>query len=503
MDDGLLGPWLIVGGYALAFVLMGIAGRLERRSPVASAVCYSLAGIAISEASLYWLSAGTDSDVPQYLWFVFPLIVTALIMWRGWHQRNWISRLDAVDEPTFGFLPHRGRAVALDHPDPWPRRATVEFTHNGHRLLGMEYSTQPPRENEVFAAAGKVAEEIDSINSVVELRIPNVPTLTIASRTGAFEPEHFTPFEDARITRNAFGWLEPDTTVDTFEVDPEFDRRYAVTTSDPEFARAMLTGAVREMFMTDLWFRVHQVAFRGSAMWTTDTGGLTEDRMFGNSRRLAMLAAAVPAAVWETWAGDREFHAVATRADTGYDGWFGTRGGFIRTAVNRKREAADRQPVTSTSLTARTLVALGLIALGAGPVINSAAAITGLAPQVQVKVDNISGRGPRHCVNTTGGLSCSADRPTVHGTYPDDGELRQVSTDWSGDLPRRGDTVEVMVGPLWGHPGYQTDSRTYAVLDFLVCLLYPLVGLYLAKRTYLPRPPRRVRRMRERLASSV
>ncbi|MFI5605986.1 hypothetical protein [Amycolatopsis sp. NPDC051903] len=499
----MLGPWFVVGGYALAFVLMWIAGRAERRSPVASAVCYSLSGIAISEASLYWLSAGTGSDVPQLLWYAFPLVVTVLVMWRGWHQRNWVKRLDSVDEPAFGFLPHRGVAVALDHPDPSPRRATVEFTHNGHRLLGMEYSTRPPRENEVFAAAGQVAEEIDSVNSVVELRIPHVPALTISPRTGAFEPEHFTPLEDARITRNAFGWLRPDTTFGSFEVDPEFDRRYSVSTSDPEFAHAVLTGEVRELIMTDLWFRVHQVAFHGDALWTTDTGGLTEDRMFGNSRRLAVLAAAVPAPVWETWAADRDFHTAATRSDTSYDGWSGKRGGFIRTPVNRRREAADRQPVTSTSLTVRSLIALGLIALGAGPVGNSVAAITGLAPQVHLAVDNISAGGTRHCVSTTGGLSCSADRPSVRGTYTDDGGIHQVSADWSGELPRRGDVVEVMVGPLWGHPGYQIGSRTYAVLDFLICLLYPLVGLYLAKRTYLPRPPRRARRMRERLTSSV
>ncbi|WP_033291172.1 hypothetical protein [Amycolatopsis jejuensis] len=501
MDD-LLGPWFIVGGYLLSFALLWLAGWAERRNPTVSAVCYALCGIAVSETTLYWLAAGTGSDLPQLVWIAFPLVITALIAWRGWHQRSWVNRLGAGSEPTFGFLPHRGRAVPLDHPDPGPRRTTVEFTHQGHWLLGIEYSSNPPREGESFAGVAKVAEEIDSVNAVVELRIPAVPALWISPKQGAFEPEFFTPFEDARITRNHFGWLRPDTAVDSVEIDPDFDRRFTVMTSDPEFAAAVLTGACREMIMNDLWFRVHEVAFHGTAIWTTDTGGLTEDRMFGNSRRLAMLAAAVPAPVWEVWGGDRDFHDLTTRSDPSYDAWFGKRGGFIRTPVNRRREAADRQPVTSISLTMRSLIALGLIALGFGAVGNSAAALTGLAPQVQVKVTGIGAGGTRHCINTTGGFSCSVDRASIRGTYEEDGGTREISADWLGDLPSRGDVVELAVGPLWGHPGYQSGIRSYAALDLLIGLIWPLVGLYLAKRTYLPRPPRRVRKMRKTLATA-
>ncbi|MBB4686488.1 hypothetical protein [Amycolatopsis jiangsuensis] len=496
MED-LLGPWAVVGGYLLSFVLLWIAGRSEARGPVAAAICYALCGIAVAGTTLYWLAAGADSLLSPALCLAIVLVVVALIVGRGWQQQRWIKRLSAAAEPSFGLLPHRGRAVPLDHPDPGPRRRTVEFEHRGHRLLGMEYSTEPPQEGGKFAFLSKLAEEIDSINSVVELRIPQLPALTISPNTKAFEPEFFTPLEDARIVRNQFGWLRPDTTLHSHEVDPEFDRRFSVYTSDPEFAAAVLTGECREMIMNDLWFRVHQFAIFGDAMWTTDTGGLTEDRMFGNARRLAMLAAVIPAPVWEVWGGDRAYGALAARSDTSYYGWFGRRGGFVRTPVNRRREAADRQPLTSISLTLRSLIMLGMVALGLGTLTNSAAVLTGLAPHAQLTVTNISGGSARHCVSTTGGFSCSTDRPSVQGTYVEDGSVRETSADWSGDLPSRGDVVEIAVGPFWGNPGYQSGAWTYPILDFLVTLLFPLAGVYLARRTYWPRPPRRVRKQRE------
>ena len=493
MND-LLGPWFILGGYALSFVLLWIAGRLESRTATGSTVCHALCGITASGTTLYWLSVGTDSGVPLLLWCVVPLVVTAVIMWRGWHQRNWIERLAASTEPSFGIVPARGRAVGLDHPDPGPRRTTVEFEHRGHRLLGIEYSTNPPREGDAFAPLGRVAEEIDSINAVVELRIPAVPALTISPRTKAFEPDFFTPFEDARITRNAFGWLRPDTALDTVDIDPEFDRRFSVSTSDPEFAAALLTGEVRELIMNDLWFRVHDVGFHRDAIWTTDTGGLTEDRMFGNARRLAMLVATVPAPLWEVWAGNIEFHSVAAGSDTGYDAWTDTSGG-VRAAVNRRREAADRQPVTSTSLTARSLIASALLAVGIVPVANSAATLIGLAPHVQLTVTDISEGGTRRCINTTGGLSCTTDRSRVGGTYERDGATHATTAAWIGGLPHRGDVVEIMIGPFWGHPGYQ--NRFDVVFDLVLGLVAPLLGYYLVKRTYLPRPSRRARKIRK------
>ncbi|WP_406640530.1 hypothetical protein [Amycolatopsis sp. WGS_07] len=495
MAAELIVPGYLFGGYALALVLLWIASWAERRSAITAAVFHALCGITVSLTTLYWFSASTS--VPAPVWYGVPLVAAALLAWRGWHQQRWGNRVDASAEPSFGFLPHHGLAVPRDHPDPWPRRATVEFSQHGHRLLGIEYSTESPYRDENFRRKSKLAEELGSICSVVELRIPNVPALTVSPKTKAFAPDHFTPLEDMRITRNQFSWLRPDTTLHEFETDPEFDRRFSVYTSDPEFAREMLTGEVRELLLTDRWFRVHQVAFREDAVWATDTGGLTEDRMFDNSRKLAMLAAAVPAAVWDKWANDRHFHSVATNADTRYDAWLGNRGGFIRTPLNRRRDARDRQPVTSISLTARTLIALALITVGAAPAGNSIAALTRLAPQVQATVSAVNEGGTRHCVTTSGGMSCTADRATVTGSYEQDGSAREITADWSrNDLPARGTVVEIAVGPFWGHPGYQVGSA-YAAVDLLGALIWVLPGLFLIKRTYLPSTPRRVRKRRE------
>lgn len=496
--DELVVPGYFFGGYALAFALLWIAAWAERRSAVLAAVFHVLCGITVSLATLYWFSASLI--VPPLAWYGVPLVVAALLAWRGWRSQHWAKRVDSSGEPSFGFLPRQGLAVPRDHPDPWPTRATVEFTHHGHRLLGIEYSTESPYRDSNFRRKSKLAEALGSICSVVELRVPNVPALTISPKIKAFAPEHFTPLEDMRITRNQFSWLRPDTTLHEFETDPEFDRRFSVYTSDPDFAREMLTGEVRELLLNDPWFRVHQVAFREDAIWTTDTGGLTEDRMFDNSRKLAMLAATVPSAMWEKWANDRQFRAVATRADTAYDAWIGKRGGFLRTPLNRRRDARDRQPVTSISLTARTLIALALIAVGIGPAGNSIAVLTGLAPQVQATVTGASGGGTRHCVSTTGGPSCTVDRAEVYGTYEQGGIIHEITADWNkNELPARGTVVEIAVGPFGGDLGYQVGS-VFAAVDLLGALILLFPGLLLIKRTYLPSVPRRVKKRREALA---
>ncbi|MET7996525.1 hypothetical protein ABZU76_37150 [Amycolatopsis sp. NPDC005232] len=486
-------PWFIVGGFVLGSLLLWLAGRLERRSGTAATVCYVLCGVAFSETALYWLSAGTGSVVPQLIWIAFPVAFAALVAWRGWRQRTWVARTASDGRQTFGVLPHLGRGVDRDHPDPGPVRTTVEFDQQGHRVLGIEYSTARHTEEEQFAEVAKVAEQIDSINSAVQIRIPKVPALVISPRTGAFEPEHFTPLEDARITRNSFGWLEPDLALDTFEVDAEFDRRFSVTTSDPEFATAVLTDEVRTLLLGDLWFRVRSVAFHGDAMWTTESGALTEDRMFGNSRRLAMLAAAVPAPVWEVCGGDKAFAAVAAGSDTSYNSWNGGRGGFLRTPVNRFREAADRQPVTSVSLTTRTVIALALVVLGLLPVLNSLAALVNVSPQTQLTVLEAHEGFAGDCSPRRGGCTGSSD--WVRGKYVLDGTTHVVSTEWIDTLPAKGDVLDVEIGPIWWHP--VLESSLAAIYVLLVALLPLLAGALLAKATYRPRPPRRVRKLRK------
>ncbi|MGW4397534.1 hypothetical protein ACWEHA_19805 [Amycolatopsis nivea] len=491
MTDELVVPGYFFGGCALSFMLLWFAAWAERRSAVLAAVFHVLCGITVSLATLYWFSASLT--VPPLAWYGVPVVAAALLAWRGWRSQHWVKRVDSSSEPSFGFLPRHGLAVPRDHPDPWPSRATVEFTHHGHRLLGIEYSTQSPYRDSNFRRKSKLAEALGSICSVVELRVPNVPALTISPKIKAFAPDHFTPLEDMRITRNQFSWLRPDTTLHEFETDPELDRRFSVYTSDPDFAREMLTGELRELLLNDRFFRVHQVAFREDALWTTDTGGLTEDRMFDNSRKLAMLAAAVPSAIWEKWANDPQFRSVATNADTAYDAWIGKRGGFLRTPLNRRRDARDRQPVTSISLTARTLLALALLAIGIGPAGNSIAVLTRLAPQVPAIVTRASEGGTRHCVTTSGGMSCTADRAEIDGTYEQDGSTREITADWNkSELPAPGTVVEVAVGPFWGHPGYQVGSA-FSAVDLLGSLIWLVPGLLLLKRTYFPSVPRRVK----------
>lgn len=487
-------PWFVVGGFALGFALLWLAGRLDGRSGLAATACYALCGVTFSATALYWLSAGTGSFVPQLIWIAFPVAFAALVAWRGWRQRTWIARIaGATRQQTFGVLPHLGRGVALDHPDPGSVRTAVEFDQQGHRVLGTEYSTAPPHPNEPGAATAKVAEQIDSINSSVQLRIPVVPALVISPRTGAFEPEYPTPLEDARITRNYVGWLKPDLALDTYEVDAEFDRRFTVTTSDPEFAAAVLTDDVRAFIMNDLWFRVRSVALHGDAMWTTESGALTEDRMFGNSRRLAMLAAVVSAPVWEVWGGDKAFAAVAAESDTSYISWNGGRGGFLRTPVNRFREAADRQPVTSVSLTTRTVIALALVLLGLLPVLNSLAALVNVSPQTQLTVLEAHEGFAGDCSRGRGGCTGSSD--WVRGRYVLDGTTHDVSSQWIDTLPAKGEVLDVEIGPIWWHP--VLESSLAAIYVLLVALLPLLAGALLAKATYRPRPPRRVRKQRK------
>ncbi|WP_326568091.1 hypothetical protein VSH64_40870 [Amycolatopsis rhabdoformis] len=377
-------------------------------------------------------------------------------------------------------------------------RTTVEFDQQGHRVLGIEYSTARREEDERFAGAAKVAEQLDSIYSAVQLRIPTVPALVVSPRTGAFEPDHFTPLEDARITRNSFGWLKPDLALDTFEVDAEFDRRFSVTTSDPEFAAAVLTGEARALLLCDLWFRVHQVALHGDAMWTSESGGLTEDRTFGNSRRLAMLAAAIPSPIWEVWSGDKAFAAVAAGSDTSYNSWHGGRGGFVRTPVNRFRETADRQPLSSMSIAVRTLIAAVLVLPGLSTAVNSVAALTGVAPEVQLTVTKtIEGYADSSC------SSCS-QTDQVSGTYEFDGTIHRVDRTWWMSwtaMPEKGSVVEVSRGPVWWHPIIERPDT--AVMMFLLALLPLLAGALLAKATYRPRPPRRVRKLRKAQETTI
>jgi hypothetical protein len=350
MDHQLAGPWLILGGYAVAGVVLWLGGKLRGRG---STVCYGLAGIVLSETTLYWVSAGTDSNVPDILWFVFPLVVTALVAWRGYRLRTWTKRVGGAAQPTFGVFPRQGLAVGLaeQHRDPVE---TVEFEHHGYRLLGVQYGLGGRREEEGFESLRKTASLIDGTYSMVQLRTPVVPSLVIRPNTAAFEPERFTPLEDARITRNTVGALKPDAFLRAVD---DIDRAFTVTSTDPEFARAVLTDEVIAMLTTDPWFRVREIACHEGSLWVTESGSLTRERMFVNSRHLARLAAIIP---WE----DEEFRRFAAETDTSETSWLGRGRGGIRTAINRRREAAGRQTLSAISLTVRTVVVVALLVPG-------------------------------------------------------------------------------------------------------------------------------------------
>ena len=470
--DQVIGPWLVAGGYAVGLGLLLLGSRFDGQRPTAAAICYTASGVALSETSLYWLSAGTRSDVPGVLWVAFPLVIAGLATWRAYRQRTWTRRLGG-GRPSFGVLPSRGIAVSHDSRAADAVAASVELDHGGHRLLGLEYGLGGPSREPGFPELTKAASTADGTYAMVQLRTPTVPTLVITPNVGAFEPERFTPLEDVRITRNTIGSLKPDAQLVRFEAGAEFDKRFTVTTSDPDFAAAVLTPEVRELLAGDLWFRVREVVFHGGSLWTTEAGALTEERLFTNGRRLALLAAAVR---WD----DDTFAADISETD-----WVGKRGvmAAVRAPLNRRREAADRQPLSSPSLLARSVVALALLLPGLSLAGNAVAALTGLAPEVQLTVtgslDSVTG----------GTCDTCGHGDLVDGTYSYDGtEYAVRDMNWMSfaALPKRGDVVDVSRGPLWWHPIIErTDTAVFLLLYGLAPLL---AGALLARATYLPRP---------------
>ncbi|WP_409489800.1 hypothetical protein [Amycolatopsis sp. cmx-11-12] len=481
MDDQLAGPWLIAGGYTVALALLLLGGRFDGRRPTAAAVSYALCGILVSETSLYWLSAGSGSAVPGWLWFAFPLIIAALAAFRGYRQKTWTGRLDGVGEPSFGVLPRRGIAVGHAQASPESVVTVVEFGHHGHRLLGVEYRLGGSSDG--FPELARTADLIDGTYALIQLRTPVVPSVVITPVTGAFEPERFTPLEDARITRNTIGAPKPDALLQRFETGTEFDRRFTVTTSDPKFAQALLsTQGVRDLLDRDPWFRVREVAFHGGSLWAAEAGTLTEEMMFADSRRLAILASTVD---WE----DADFRSVAKASDTSDAGWLdGRRGPLagLRGPLNRRREATGRQPLSSLSLVARTVVALALVLPGLALAVNSLTALTGLAPVARLTVTTtlLAEAGTSNCTSCGNGN-------LVDGTYELDGETHAVKDlRWMsfGTFPDRGDVVDISVTPLWWHPLIEGKDTGFFLL--LIGLAPVLAGTLLAKATYAPRPRR-------------
>lgn len=370
-----------------------------------------------------------------------------------------------MDRPSFGVLPH-GRTADDDGPVEG-LRDVVEFDHLGHRVLGIEYSSG--------------TDVVGDTCTVVQLRTPVVPTLVLTARPGALAPERFTPLEDAKLTKNTFS--SPSPTVQMQKVEPGVDlyQRFTVNTTDPEFATAVLTGPARELLITDPWFRVREVVFHEGSLWTGQSGRLSGDVLYTNACHLARLAAAVPPEAWRVSEGHTEpFLEVLRTADTSDRAWDRGRRNVVG-RLNRRRRAADRQPVTGRSLVIRTVFALALVLLGLPMIGNGLAALTGLAPEVRLKV-----------TDSFNSIDHEDAYDQVSGFYEVDGATHTVTDSrWASftDLPVEGEVVRVHIGPLWWGP--MVEAADTAVLMILLGLVPLLPGLMLARRTYLPRPPRR------------
>ena len=449
MDDQ-YGPWLVVGGYVVALGLLWLGGRWDGRRPAGAAVTYGLAGVAFVETTLFWLSAGTNSAVPTLLWFALPVLIAVLVAWHGYRQRTWVRRIGGTTTPTFGVFPADRLGVPYEAADHTAIAATVQVND----LLGVEYTTggQP---------AANLATMIDGTYTMVQLRTPVVPSMVISPVTAAFEPERFTPLEDARITRNSFAALRPDAFLRAVD---QIDRAFAVTAADPSLAGTLLTEEVVTLLTTDPWFRVRQIACHDGALYSTESGPLTEERLYGGGQKLTKLATLIP---WP----DEPFHprpTITRNRDT------------LRGRVNRRREKADRQPVSAMSFFVRTTMSLIFLLAGVSLAVNSVAALTGLAKEVSVKVtQSYDGGTPcRRCHN----------EDAIDGTYQQDGQTHEIEGMWwmsFSRLPDTGETVTVAIGPLWWHP--YIEHKDAAVFMLLIGLIPLLAGTALTQATFWPR----------------
>ncbi|QWF79685.1 hypothetical protein [Amycolatopsis sp. CA-230715] len=514
MDLALLGPWLILGGYAVAVVLVYLAQWLERRTGMTgrgrtpSLVLYSLAAAAASETTQWWLDWGTSSSIPSTLWWAVPAIVAVLVWLFAWRQRTWMAKVvadnhgsyfsgDEPEKPSFGILYHRGRPV--DSADPAAGfRAALEFDLRGYRISGVQYRTSDgiPRDDRDPGSAAKAADAVDSTYSLVQLRTPHVPTLLVQARStaeqqekfGGLEPGEFHPFEDMRITRNAIGAPLPDVALEDFELDDNaFTKRFSLRTNDSAFARAALDEKTRALLLDRPWFRVREVAFHHGSLWTAQSGPLTEDKLFDNAAHLAELATTVPSGAWRTGSGNHEFteQFVALR-DTAPETAAPVSGNSLTAPVNARRRAASRQPLSAVSLAVRTLFVVALAAVGLSLAGNGFLAVTGLAPQVDFTVERVSSASAVH------------HETFVDGHYDRGGSTHQVEdfrwTSWG--KPARGDVVPVSIGPLPWNP--LIEGKDIAVFLALLGALALAIGYRLARATYFPKR----KRSRPRTAST-
>lgn len=529
MDYELLKPWIVLGGYVVAFGLLWLGQRArdrallvtERPTPQLVKGLGRAAGLVATATTLYWLTLGTFSGPFMVTWSVFP-VAGALWLWSRKHrQAEWMDRVAGRGgaafgeqnrgQPSFGVLP--GGGLAVDNEDPRGDYDTaVEADLRGHRILGVQYTLgqggqrhRPelsPRQP--GHRPGQFEQTVDAAGNtfnVVQLRTPQVPTLSIEPRSGderlrtygALDAGKIRPFEEARFTRNVVGGLSPEGDLQPFDADDaSFVKHFSVRTGDADFARSVLTAEVRDLIANDPWFRVRQVVFHNGALWTNEFGQLTEHGLLTSARQLARLSAVVPAVTWSHRAaagtGDRgdvpRFLATAGSLEATEKTWSGV--GGMTDSVNERRTAADRQPLSRRSILVRVVLVLAFSLAGVSVAGNGLLSLLSLAPEVSLSVTSAYSSS---C--TSGDSNCSSG-DWLSGTYQVDGETRSITQSrWMSftEPPGKHDVIDVSIGPFWWHPMIErTDTAIFLVLYGCVPLL---VAAALVKITFFPSRRRR------------
>lgn len=360
-------PWIVVGGFLVVAGLLFLAvqawerakaGRSQRWRPLAVAL-YCATGAAFSATMYFWFAQVLDETILAIAFAVVPPAIGALLWFRGYRQGAWMDRLagstrgrvfrgDDPERPSFGVLPSRFQ-VAIEVPD------------HGHRVLGVQYGLGHGEE----PFTGSLAKAADAANtySSVQVRTPKVPAMVIRTLRGA-EPGSSRPLEDSQYTMNSLGDLAPAASLEPVELDGELNGWLSVRTEDPEFARAVLSTDVVSLIRSEPWFRLSNITFQDGTLRTSTFGELTENRLFSDSARLTRLAAAIPHAAWRHSGSDATVHEFLTACSEHADRPATHRGAVVREAINRRRKAADRTPVTTHAIVVRTVFALGLLAAG-------------------------------------------------------------------------------------------------------------------------------------------
>lgn len=505
MDYELLKPWIVLGGYVVAFGLLWLGQRARDRALLVTEMptpqlvkgLDRAAGLVATATTLYWLTLGTFSGPFMVVWAVFPVAAAVWLWTRKHRQADWMDRVAGRSgtvfgeqnrgRPSFGVLP--GGGLAVDNEDPRGDYDTaVEADLRGHRVLGIQYTLGQGGQRhrpELWSGQpehrpGQLEQTVNAVGNtfnMVQLRTPHVPSLRIEPRSGderlraygALEAGKIRPFEEARFTRNVFGGLTPEGDQQPFDADDDsFFKYFSVRTSDADFARSVLTAEVRDMVANEPWFRVREVVFHNGALWTNEFGELTEHGLLANARQLARLSAVVPAAAWSHRAaggvGDRgevqRFLAAAGSLEATEKAWSGI--GGMTDSVNERRTAADRQPLSMRSILVRVVLVLAFSLAGVSVAGNGLLSLLGLAPEVSLTVTSAYSR------SCTGGDSNCSSGDWVSGTYRADGETRSITQSrWMSftEPPDKHDVIDVSIGPFWWHPMIErADAAIFLVL---------------------------------------